>query len=219
MDTLLVGSKGDMTYQDVPEDQIALVHWAMDHTVKILEAAAPGSWTSKWLNVMTDEKKKGFAPKIPVYGFGDDTSVGLVRQVTKATADSGAVRHGAECFNYFFPQEMDDEFLVVWEGLVERHGVPWKLHSEAGLRGFILDRIHDGYAMPLNPIWPIRDEGWYDIYCQLRDSEQCAAGKKTFECWYPKEVQQRIIDIYNSVSVNYFEHKAAAREAAAKAAA
>ena len=34
----------------------------------------------------------------------------------KALRSSGAVRHGAECFNFHFPQELDTEFLVCWAG-------------------------------------------------------------------------------------------------------
>jgi hypothetical protein len=30
----------------------------------------------------------------------------------------GVVRHGAECFNYYFPQEIDDEFLVISDRLL-----------------------------------------------------------------------------------------------------
>ena len=54
---------------------------------------------------------------LPKYGFGDATSYRLCGDAVKATLSSGAVRHGAECFNFYFPQELDDEYLVVWEGL------------------------------------------------------------------------------------------------------
>ena len=30
--------------------------------------------------------------------------------------EAGAVRHGAECFNFYFPQELDREYLVIYEG-------------------------------------------------------------------------------------------------------
>ena len=39
-------------------------------------------------------------------------------------AECGAVRHGAECFNYLFPQELDPEFLVIWDGYESRTGKP-----------------------------------------------------------------------------------------------
>ena len=37
-------------------------------------------------------------------------------------ARRGAVRHGAECFNFYFPQELDPEFLVVWSKEVAKDG-------------------------------------------------------------------------------------------------
>ena len=40
----------------------------------------------------------------------------MVAKVVDATISCGAVRHGAECFNFYFPQDLDDEFLVVWDG-------------------------------------------------------------------------------------------------------
>ena len=60
--------------------------------------------------------------------------------VIQATGDSGAVRHGAECFNYYFPQELDSEFLIVWSGLAPK---PWKYENEAGLRAFLLERAEE----------------------------------------------------------------------------
>ena len=47
---------------------------------------------------------------------------------------TGAVRHGAECFNFYFPQELDKEFLVVWDGF---SNPPWKAFKEADLRDFL----------------------------------------------------------------------------------
>ncbi len=40
-----------------------------------------------------------------------------------ATADSGAVRHGAECYNFWFPLELDPEYLVIWAGFPDK---PWE---------------------------------------------------------------------------------------------
>ena len=117
---------------------------------------------------------------------------------------SGAIRHGAECFNYFFPQEMDEEFLVVWDGL-EKEGVRWKPFSEKALREFLCARIDDGYCFPLNPCWPIRDAGWYDVYDKLRQSPQCQPGCKNFESWYPARLQDEIDKFYYSrVAPSFF---------------
>ena len=57
---------------------------------------------------------------VPVFSFFADCArfpncvVAPPLQV-HSTVACGAVRHGAECFNYYFPQEMDDEFLVIWD--------------------------------------------------------------------------------------------------------
>ena len=36
---------------------------------------------------------------------------------------SQAVRHGAESFNFYFPQDLDPEYLVVWDGY---DGLQWR---------------------------------------------------------------------------------------------
>ena len=81
-----------------------------------VELHMPPNWTSSWLKVLKKAAQDGFHPKIPALGFGDDTSVNIVQTFVNVLRPCGAVRHGAECFNYYFPQELDDEFLVVWDG-------------------------------------------------------------------------------------------------------
>ena len=41
--------------------------------------------------------------------------------------ECGAVRHGAECFNFYFPQELDPDFLIVWDGFANEppDNPPW----------------------------------------------------------------------------------------------
>lgn len=71
------------------------------------------------------------------------------------------------------PQDLDDEFLVVWDGFTFHP--PWKAHSEPELRAFLLDRAREGYSFPINPVWPVRDPGWYEILKALQkpgESEQ-----------------------------------------------
>jgi len=89
--------------------------------------------------------------------------------------------HGAECFNYYFPQELDEEFLVIWEGFSSVE--PWKYVSEPELRGFLLDRVKDGYSFPVNPKWALCDEGWYDVLQALRDSSDA---NEAMEAWFPR---------------------------------
>ena len=129
------------------------------------------------------------------FGFGDPTSVSIVEQVTLSTKECGAIRHGAECFNFYFPQELDDEFLIVWDGLVSSDGVPWKSVTEPVLRAFLLERIRDGYAFPLNPAWVVRDTGWDVVFDELRNSQQCRLGSANFESWYSEEILDLIAQI------------------------
>eukprot|EP00435_Cladocopium_sp_Y103_P038730 s21_g10.t1 len=105
--------------------------------------------------------------EIPKLGFGDPTSVKLIGDVVKVTESCGAIRHGAECFNFYFPQELDDEFMVVWDGYPDP---PWKILKEPDLRTFLKARAKEGYCFPLNPVWPIRDKGWYEVLASLRKS-------------------------------------------------
>ncbi|KAK7254752.1 hypothetical protein SO694_00130032 [Aureococcus anophagefferens] len=68
-------------------------------------------------------------------------SRGVVPEQLRATRPSaatacGAVRHGAECYNLYFPQELDDEYLVVWDGFPGG----FSYVDEPGLRRFLLDR-------------------------------------------------------------------------------
>lgn len=127
-------------------------------------------------------------PIMPEYGFGDATSCRLVKDIVAATRKTGAVRHGAECFNYWFPQELDDEYLIVWDGFQILPGCqrdpPWKYMKMDDLLHFLLERVAEGYSFPLNPVWPVRDEGgWFEVHMQLMRSE---ASKGTCNAWCPQ---------------------------------
>ena len=64
------------------------------------------------------------------------------------------VRHGAECFNYIFPQEMErggkepDKYLVISKTF---EGVPWRYVEEDALQDFLYSRIDEGFTFPLSP--------------------------------------------------------------------
>lgn len=197
-DTFLVASKG-MEYEPLPDDQAKLVNWTLDHTLEILKKPDHNPWTVRWLQVLKEANEKGFHPKFPKFGFGDPTSYRLVGDIVAETQDCGAIRHGAECFNFYFPQELDDEYLVVWESLPDK---PWAYKTEEALRQFLLERSGEGYAFPLNPVWPVRDSGWYDIFTTILDSPE-EGTQKCNKAWYPqrmgiieriKEIRQRCPD-------------------------
>eukprot|EP00434_Breviolum_minutum_P023161 symbB.v1.2.020435.t2/scaffold1721.1/size104744/4 len=181
-DTFTVGSRG-MAYSRLPQDQADLAMWALKHTEQLLRKPSPSSWTSRWLEVLKEAHEAGFHPDIPEYGFGDATSYRLIEGIVDATSESGAVRHGAECFNFYFPQELDENFLVVWEGFCEGHDdKPWAYMDECELREFLEKRVEEHYAMPLNPIWCVRDDGWYQVLEAQMANPSCAEALKA---WYP----------------------------------
>merc|ERR1719327_984271 len=190
-DTFTIGSRG-MQYEKLPADQVELMKWSLSHTQSILENKGNKSWTSRWLEVLKVEQEKGFHPEFPKFGFGDPTSVSIIADCVSVVAPCGAVRHGAECFNFFFPQELDDEYLVIWQGFPD---IPWKSHTEPELRKFLLDRLEEGFNFPMNPVWPVRDQGWYDVFTKQRSSEQ---GKKIMTSWIPSDMAAKIEEMYAS---------------------
>merc|ERR1712032_788322 len=193
-DTFTVGSRG-MRYTPIPPEQQELAIWSIERTEEILGSPDAASWNSRWLEILRDASDKGFHVDVPTYGFGDATSYRLIEAIVGAVRDSGAVRHGAECFNFYFPQELDEEYLIVWEGFT---GKPWLYVSEQDLVGFLLARVAEGYCFPLNPVWPVRDEGWYDVFQALMESE---SARPAMHAWYPPE--SGIVDRIEACRVQY----------------
>ena len=151
-DTFTVGSRG-MKYEPTPPEQVALVQWELDRTEEVIQAAPNDTknWAGHWLGVIKREEDRGFHPEIPEFGFGEPVSTRLIQDVIACTASCGAVRHGAECFNFWFPQELDKDFLVIWDGFSDP---PWQSFKEPDLRRFLLERAKEGFSFPLNPCWP-----------------------------------------------------------------
>lgn len=179
-DTFLIGSIG-MHYEPLPMQQAKLVSWMLDHTANILRTQDHQAWMARWLRILKLEDAKGFHPDVPRFGFGDPTSYRLIQDVVAETEACGAIRHGAECSNFYFPQELDDEYLVVWHSFPDK---PWSYKSEPDLRLFLLERIAEGYSFPLNPVWLVRDAGWYDVFRALRVSD---SARGPLEAWFPPE--------------------------------
>ena len=195
-DTFLVGSKG-LRYSPTPPEQITLMNWALDHTTNLLETPNTKGWMGRWLDLLKDEARRGFSPMAgqPKFGFGDATSYGLIGDIVEATKACGAVRHGAECFNFGFPQELDPEFLIVWGDGFD--SPPWKKVKEPELREFLLERAAEGFSFPLNPVWPVRDKGWMEVLRKLQTvSEEAAAN---ISSWFPPEsgVLERIDELHS----------------------
>lgn len=177
-DTFTVGSK-HMQYTELCKEQADIAKWSLEQTQEILDTPGSDSWNSRWLEVLKQAEHEGFYPNIPKYGFGDETSYRLIVDVIGATLESGAVRHGAECFNFYFPQELDASYLAIWDGFPDK---PWKYLTEPELRDFLKERIDQGYSFPINPVWPVRDPGWYDIFTALREHPETS---KVIQAWFP----------------------------------
>jgi hypothetical protein len=60
---------------------------------------------------------------------------------------SGAICHGSECFNYYFPQEIDDVFLLISDTF---QPVPWKYVNAGELQEILCQKIKEGFVFPLN---------------------------------------------------------------------
>jgi len=184
-DTFTVGSQG-MKYEPLPLDQAKLITWELDHTEQIMNTLNEKDWTARWFQVIKTEGEKGFHPKFPKYGYGDPTSYRLIGDVVDALSWNGAVRHGAECCNFYFPQELDDQYLVVWEKFQSTQGIPWAYVTEEGCRSFLLERAQEGYAFPVNFAWCIRDKGWFPI---LEALEASPSARDCLQSWYPPQVK------------------------------
>ncbi|KAK3247033.1 hypothetical protein CYMTET_43457 [Cymbomonas tetramitiformis] len=190
LDAFLIGTSG-MGFEALPEDQIEMLRWLINHVEGVLSEPQPHGWTKRWLDVLKAESKIGFHPVIPKYGYGDPTSTSVMMKAVEGLNMTGAVRHGAECFNFYFPQELDHEYLIVWEGF---KNLPWRYLNEPGLREFLSERISDGFSFPLNPKWILCDAGWRKVFEELLASE---GAKEALDAWYPPNsgVRERLEEI------------------------
>ena len=155
---------------------------------KILKSPDDESWTSRWLGVLKDSAMKNKSyPPMPKYGYGDKVSYSIMEGAISRFVDknkNGAIRHGAECFNYYFPQEIDDHFLVVSDTLPET--TFFKYVPARDLIGILCDRIEEGFCFPLNPKWIIADKGWKMVYDKMLKSNSPIV-QRALESWYPQD--------------------------------
>ncbi|CAK9077464.1 unnamed protein product, partial [Durusdinium trenchii] len=180
-DPFVLGCAGPMNFQPLPPGQVELVKWSLRQIEDVLATPGTSGWTGRWLETLKRASDKGFHPEMPRYGFGDPTSHDIVGEFVAATNLLGAVRHGAECFNFYFPQDLDEEFLVVSSTFGAQ---PWRYMKEPELREFLMDSISQGYSFPLNPKWIICDAGWREVFEKLRENEE---SRKHLACWFPPD--------------------------------
>lgn len=181
-DCFLVGTRRINFDQPMPPSQIDLMKWCIAQIEKIL-AFEPSSetWTMRWLENLKEQYQKGFHVDLPKYGFADPKSYSMMAHAVDRLSTHGSVRHGAECFNYYFPQDLDDEFLVVTNNQVNG---PWVKYTKDGLLQFLSDKIDEGFMFPLNPKWVLCDPGWMKLWDkQMATTNESA--KKALASWYP----------------------------------
>merc|ERR1712039_290923 len=77
---------------------------------------------------------------------------------------------------------------------------PWDYKNEDKLRVFLQDRIQEGFTFPLNPVWPVRDRGWYDVLQALRNSGPAQASLRS---WFPPEAN--LLDKIDRIHKDYPE--------------
>ena len=205
-DCFTMGTRGVSYTTPLPDDQVELLKWCVSNTENVLDrqssdrSATPSScsWTSRWLDVLKKSAKEGFHPKVPRFGFGDAKSYSILEGAVSYLKSNGAVRHGAECFNYYFPQDLDDEFLIVSDTLPGKGC--WKYVNAAGLQEFLLKKIDDGYTFPLNPKWILCDEGWKEIFDRLQASDSKIV-QDSLDTWFPRRTGIR--DTFDRIRVRH----------------
>lgn len=187
-DCFLVGTRNINYETPLSIEQVDLLKWLLAQIETILDSPITSkSWTSRWLDVLKDSADRGFYPVIPEFGFGDPKSYAIMKDAAMRFSKNGSVRHGAECFNYFFPQELDDSFLVISES-VGRNGckVPWTYVNAQELQGLLCKKIEDGFTFPLNPKWILSNPGWKAVYDKMMSSDNESI-QKSLAVWYPPE--------------------------------
>mmetsp|Transcript_28719 Transcript_28719/g.32843 ORF Transcript_28719/g.32843 Transcript_28719/m.32843 type:complete len:825 (+) Transcript_28719:89-2563(+) len=186
-DCFLVGTRAVSFKAPVPDNQVQLIKKSLSKIEKVLsEGPSSMSWTEKWLNALREDP---ISCDMPRYGFGDPKSYSLMEMAVSRLVKDGSVRHGAECFNYGFPQELDDQFLVIGWGLdttttATPSSIPWVYVGAEGLQQILLKKIKEGYTFPLNPKWVLCDDGWKEVYDALQGS-QAAHVQNSLNCWFP----------------------------------
>ena len=195
-DCFTVGTRGVKFDEQLPPDQVELVKWTVTNIESVLnQPFSADTWTKRWLEILKQAAIKGYYPKMPRFGFGDPKSYALMGKAVESLQDTGAVRHGAECFNYFFPQDLDDEFLVVSDTLPG--GVPWKYVGVEELQEILLQKVDEGFTFPLNPKWVLCDPGWKRIYDKLMASDKRHV-QDALKVWFPPEsgIREHIEQVY-----------------------
>ncbi|KAL3796628.1 hypothetical protein ACHAW5_004039 [Stephanodiscus triporus] len=185
-DCFLLGSRGVRYNDPIPTDQVELVRWTVKNIGEVLDKRAASNskegWMDAWFKVLKSAALKGYYPKTPKYGNGDPKSYEIIEVAVSRLKETGCVRHGAECFNWFFPQEIDDEYLVISDTLPGN--VKWKKVNVQELQDLLITKIEEGFTFPINLKWVMCDPGWRRVYDALLASKK-ANVQDSINCWLP----------------------------------
>ena len=118
-DCFLVGTRRVEYRDQLGAEELSMLKWCVDEIEGVLDSPDIGkSWTQHWLEV---RKKYAFDSRfqkpMKKMGYADPRSREMMKGAVYSLKENGAVRHGPECFNYSFPQQMDDKFLVISDTL------------------------------------------------------------------------------------------------------
>eukprot|EP00536_Pseudo-nitzschia_multiseries_P015495 jgi/Psemu1/312211/fgenesh1_kg.898_\ len=199
-DCFIVGSRRVKYEEPVPDDQLEILKWMIDQTEHVLESPTEDSWTKRWLEILKDCSRKGFHPKMPPGGYSDPKTRFIFKFAINRLSITGAVRHGAECFNYYFPQELDEDFLVISDDLPDEYnGRSWVYVDQYDLQEILKYKISHGFTFPLNPKWVLCDPGWKEVYDELMASTRPNV-QESMNCWYPPKsgIRESIDRIYKA---------------------
>ena len=190
-DCFILGSRGVRYQLPIPPDQVELLKWSVNNIGQVLDErnsrnAEKMDWVDTWFGVLN--KSRGYHPKPPRFGNGDPKSYEIIEVAESRLRDTGCVRHGAECFNWFFPQEIDEEFLVISDTLPGNR--KWKKMNVHELQDILIEKIREGFTFPINPKWVLCDPGWKRVYNELLASEHPNV-QDSINCWLPPEAGLR----------------------------
>jgi len=185
-DCFLVGTKRVNFQSPLAPEQLYVLTWYVNEIENVMKSSKVGdSWTVNWLEVLKKAAREGFYPEMPRFGFGDPKSYSIMKNAVSRLSHSGAVRHGAECFNYYFPQDLDDEFLVIANDLPDNK--PWAYVDVEGLQDILERKIEQGFTFPLNPKWVLCDSfRWKELYDKLLLSDKKET-QQSMNIWFPPE--------------------------------
>mmetsp|Transcript_12194 Transcript_12194/g.25943 ORF Transcript_12194/g.25943 Transcript_12194/m.25943 type:complete len:793 (+) Transcript_12194:69-2447(+) len=202
-DCFLLGTRGIRYHEPLGDLEKSTLLWCINEIEGVLQTPKTDSnWTSRWLevkkkNIYNDDLHK----EMPAFGFADPRSYSIMKGAVHNLKSNGAVRHGPECFNYGFPQELDEQYLVISDTF---SGVPWRYTNAAGLIDILSEKVDQGFTFPLNPKWILCDDGWKKVYDKLMCSTKSNV-QDSLRIWYPDNIRERINEISSKYSEGFID--------------